>query len=109
MRAAPAQPATGQAEFIVFVGGKAVGREQVNLARSAGNWIITSSGNTSGPVEVTNNRASTITVSYSAGGSENTLGTVASNRTERAMVSAASRCIPGMTCAYRCRVNSGEA
>jgi hypothetical protein len=37
-------------------------------------------------VEVTNNRASTITVSYSAGGSENTLGTVASNRTERFVI-----------------------
>lgn len=38
-------------------------------------------------LEVTNNRASTITVSYAvAGGSENTLGTVASNRTERFVI-----------------------
>ena len=33
----------------------------------------------------------------------------ASNRTALAIVSAASRCIPGITCEYRCRVNSGEA
>ena len=51
-----AQPATGQAEFIVFMSGKAVGREQVNLARSGGQWIITSSGQTAGPVEVTNKK-----------------------------------------------------
>ena len=33
----------------------------------------------------------------------------ASNRTAQAMVSAASRCIPDITCEYRCKVNSGEA
>ena len=33
----------------------------------------------------------------------------ASSRTALAIVSAASRCIPGITCEYRCRVNSGEA
>ena len=53
---APAQPAQGQAEFVIFIGGKAVGREQVNLSQSAGNWIITSSGSTTGPVQVANNR-----------------------------------------------------
>ena len=37
-------------------------------------------------VEVTNRRANTITVSYSAEGSENTLGTVGSNRTERFII-----------------------
>ena len=37
-------------------------------------------------VEVTNRRASTITVSYSAEGSENTLGTVGSSRTERFII-----------------------
>lgn len=51
-----AQPAPGQAEFVVFIAGTAVGREQVNLSQSAENWIITSSGRTRGPVEVTNNR-----------------------------------------------------
>ena len=52
----PAQPAQGQAEFVVFMAGKAVGREQVNLTQSAGNWIITSSGSMTGPVQVINSR-----------------------------------------------------
>jgi pimeloyl-ACP methyl ester carboxylesterase len=49
-------PPVGQAEFVIFIGGKVVGREQVNLAQSAGNWIITSTGGISGPVQVINNR-----------------------------------------------------
>jgi pimeloyl-ACP methyl ester carboxylesterase len=54
--AQPPQPAPGAAEFIVFMAGQSVGREQVNLARSGGQWIITSSGRAGGPVEVVNNR-----------------------------------------------------
>ena len=38
------------------------------------------------PVDVTNRRTSTITVSYSGGGSEGVLGTVASMRTERFII-----------------------
>jgi hypothetical protein len=43
---------SGQAEFLVFVGGQQVGREQVNVARSGGNWIITATGHLSTPVEI---------------------------------------------------------
>jgi pimeloyl-ACP methyl ester carboxylesterase len=41
--AAP-DPVPGPASFMVFVGGKDVGREQVNLARSGSEWIISSTG-----------------------------------------------------------------
>jgi pimeloyl-ACP methyl ester carboxylesterase len=51
-----AQPAPGQAEFIVFMSGRAVGREQVNLGQANGQWVITSSGQTAGPVEVVNKK-----------------------------------------------------
>jgi hypothetical protein len=37
-------PATGEATFVIFVNGTDVGREQVNLARSGSQWIITSTG-----------------------------------------------------------------
>jgi pimeloyl-ACP methyl ester carboxylesterase len=57
------QPAPGGAEFIVFMAGNAVGREQVNVAQAGGQWIITSSGQTAGPVAVTNNKYE---VKYSA-------------------------------------------
>jgi len=49
-------PAQGQAEFLVFIGGKQVGQEQVNLSRTGGNWIITSTGQLSSPLEMTVNR-----------------------------------------------------
>jgi pimeloyl-ACP methyl ester carboxylesterase len=45
-------PSTGAAEFLVFAGGRQVGREQVNVARSNGNWIITATGSLSTPAEV---------------------------------------------------------
>ena len=54
--AQPATPAEGAAEFVVFLGGRAVGREQVNLSRVSGNWIITSSGRLSAPADVVVNR-----------------------------------------------------
>lgn len=52
----PDQTSQGPAEFLVFIGGKQVGREQVNVARSAGNWIITSTGRLSAPLDITINR-----------------------------------------------------
>jgi pimeloyl-ACP methyl ester carboxylesterase len=46
----------GQTEFLVFAAGKQVGREQVSVSRIGGNWIITSSGRLTAPVEITLNR-----------------------------------------------------
>jgi alpha-beta hydrolase superfamily lysophospholipase len=37
-------PAAGEATFAIFVRGTDVGREQVNVTRTASNWIITSTG-----------------------------------------------------------------
>jgi alpha-beta hydrolase superfamily lysophospholipase len=39
-----AQPVAGEATFTVFIRGTDVGREQVNLARSGSQWIISSTG-----------------------------------------------------------------
>lgn len=55
-QAQPAVPAEGPAEFVVFLGGRAVGREQVNVARASGNWIITASGRLSAPADIVVNR-----------------------------------------------------
>ncbi|CAN5870424.1 hypothetical protein BH24ACI5_BH24ACI5_21340 [soil metagenome] len=44
------------AEFLVFLGGTQVGREQVTVARAGGNWIISSTGHITAPVDVTTNR-----------------------------------------------------
>jgi hypothetical protein len=55
-RTQPASPAEGPAEFVVFLGGRQVGREQVNVSRSSGNWIITATGRLSAPADVTVNR-----------------------------------------------------
>ncbi|HVL68930.1 MAG TPA: alpha/beta fold hydrolase [Vicinamibacterales bacterium] len=52
----PTAPAAGHAEFLIFLGGREAGREQVNLARSGGNWIITSTGRISLPIQLTINR-----------------------------------------------------
>jgi pimeloyl-ACP methyl ester carboxylesterase len=51
-----AQNNTGRAEFVIFVGGRQAGSEQVNLARSGGTWIITSTGQLASPVELSINR-----------------------------------------------------
>lgn len=51
-----ANPGPGQSEFLIFVGGRQVGQEQVNLARSGGNWIISASGQLSAPVVITTER-----------------------------------------------------
>ena len=42
--AAQTEPVPGEATFTIFVRGTDVGREQVNLARSGSQWIITSTG-----------------------------------------------------------------
>ena len=41
---AQAEPVPGEATFSIFVNGTDVGREQVNLARSGSQWIITATG-----------------------------------------------------------------
>ena len=41
---AQAEPVPGEATFTIFVRGTDVGREQVNLARSGSQWIITATG-----------------------------------------------------------------
>lgn len=46
----------GAAEFVVFVGGRQVGHEQVNVARAGGNWVITATGRLSAPADITLNR-----------------------------------------------------
>lgn len=51
-----AQNKTGSAEFVVFVGGRQAGNEQVNVAQSGGSWIITSTGQLASPVQLTINR-----------------------------------------------------
>lgn len=49
-------PTPGQAEFLIFLGGNQVGQEQVNLARTGGNWIITATGQLSAPADLVINR-----------------------------------------------------
>jgi pimeloyl-ACP methyl ester carboxylesterase len=53
---AAAQPTPGEATYSIFVGGREVGREQVNVARAASGWIITSTGRTASPVDFAINR-----------------------------------------------------
>ena len=45
-----------QAEFLIFFGGRQIGREQVTVTRSGGNWIIAGTGNLAAPVDVVTNR-----------------------------------------------------
>jgi uncharacterized protein len=52
----PAAPVPGEATFSVFLAGKEVGREQVNLARVGTDWIITATSRIAPPVDVTVNR-----------------------------------------------------
>lgn len=51
-----AAPAEGAARFLIFIGGRQVGQEQVNVARSGGNWIISATGQLAAPAEVVTNR-----------------------------------------------------
>jgi alpha-beta hydrolase superfamily lysophospholipase len=53
---APATPAPGEATFVVFVNGRAIGREQVNLARTPSGWTITSTGSLGAPINLVNKR-----------------------------------------------------
>lgn len=53
---APPAPATGDATYIVFMGGREVGREQVSLARTAAGWTITSTGRLGAPMNLTTDR-----------------------------------------------------
>jgi alpha-beta hydrolase superfamily lysophospholipase len=53
---APATPATGDATFIVFAGGREIGREQVGVSRTASGWTITSSGRFGEPLNFINKR-----------------------------------------------------
>lgn len=52
----PPQPSPGEATYSIFVGGREVGREQVNLARGGPGWIITSTGRSAAPVDFAVNR-----------------------------------------------------
>jgi pimeloyl-ACP methyl ester carboxylesterase len=45
-----AAPEPGEAEFTIFLAGKPVGREQVNLARSGSDWIVSASGRSGAPL-----------------------------------------------------------
>lgn len=49
-------PATGEAIFSVFLGGREIGREQVNLARAGTDWIITATSRIAPPIDVTATR-----------------------------------------------------
>ena len=56
-RQAPAPaPAAGEATFLVFLGGREVGREQVSLSRTGAGWTITSTGLFAAPLNLTNRR-----------------------------------------------------
>jgi pimeloyl-ACP methyl ester carboxylesterase len=49
-------PAAGEATYVVFLGGREVGREQVNLSRTATGWTIASTSRMGAPVNLVNNR-----------------------------------------------------
>ena len=51
-----AVPAPGEATYVVFVNGRAIGREQANLARTPSGWTITSSGTLGAPLNLVNKR-----------------------------------------------------
>lgn len=51
-----AMPSPGEATFSIFLAGREIGREQVRLARSAGDWILTATSRIGAPLDVTVNR-----------------------------------------------------
>jgi uncharacterized protein len=55
-QSAATSPAEGGAQFLIFVAGRQVGQEQVNVARAAGGWIISATGQLTSPGDVTTNR-----------------------------------------------------
>jgi pimeloyl-ACP methyl ester carboxylesterase len=50
-----AAPAEGGAQLLIFIGGRQVGQEQVNVARTGGGWIISATGQLTVPSEITTN------------------------------------------------------
>ena len=49
-------PTPGEATFSVFLGGREIGRERVNLSRVATGWIITATSSIGPPIDVTVSR-----------------------------------------------------
>ena len=49
-------PTPGEATYSIFLGGKQIGREDVNLARVGGDWVITATSHLAAPIDVTVNR-----------------------------------------------------
>lgn len=49
-------PAPGAAQFLIFIGGRHVGQEQVNVSRSGNNWIISATGQLSAPADIATSR-----------------------------------------------------
>jgi hypothetical protein len=52
----PAAPVPGESTFSVFLAGREIGRERVNVARTATGWIITGTSQLGAPIDVTVNR-----------------------------------------------------
>lgn len=55
-RAQPALPAPGEATFSVFVGGREIGREVVNLSRTGTGWIVAATSRIGTPIDLTATR-----------------------------------------------------
>jgi alpha-beta hydrolase superfamily lysophospholipase len=49
-------PTPGEASYTIFLAGKQVGREDVNLARVGSDWVITGTSRIAPPIDVTVNR-----------------------------------------------------
>ena len=49
-------PTPGEATYSIFLGGRQIGREDVNLARVGGDWVITATSRIAAPIDVTVNR-----------------------------------------------------
>ena len=49
-------PVPGEAVFSVFLAGREIGREQVRLAKSASDWVLTSTSRIAPPIDITVNR-----------------------------------------------------
>jgi hypothetical protein len=52
---APASPAPGDATYVVLLGGREVGREQVTVSKTPAGWRIASTGRLLPPLSLTNN------------------------------------------------------
>jgi pimeloyl-ACP methyl ester carboxylesterase len=49
-------PGPGEATYTIFLGGRQIGREDVNLARVGSDWVITATSRIAPPIDVTVNR-----------------------------------------------------